>query len=52
MSKTENLKELWAFIRTRKRFWLTPILVVLMLLGILLVFTETSVVAPFICTLF
>ena len=52
MSKTENLKELWAFIRTRKRFWLTPILVVLMLLGILLVFTETSVVAPFIYTLF
>ena len=46
------LGELWAFLRTRKKFWLAPMIIVLALLGLLLVFTETSVVAPFIYTLF
>jgi drug/metabolite transporter superfamily protein YnfA len=46
------LKELWAFMRERKKFWLAPIILVLLLFGALLVFTEGSAVAPFIYTLF
>jgi len=46
------LKELWAFMRTRKKFWLLPIVVVLMLLGVLIVLTQGSAIAPFIYTLF
>ncbi len=46
------LKELWAFMRERKKFWLLPIIVVLVLFGALLVLTEGSAVAPFIYTLF
>jgi hypothetical protein len=44
--------ELWAFMRQRKKFWLFPIILVLLLLGTLLVLTEGSAVAPFIYTLF
>jgi uncharacterized protein DUF5989 len=46
------LRELWAFMRVRKKFWLSPIILVLLFLGALLVFTEGSAVAPFIYTLF
>jgi len=46
------LKELWAFMRERKKFWLLPIMLVLLLFGALLVLTEGSAVAPFIYTLF
>jgi len=46
------LKELWAFMRVRKRYWLTPVIVALLLLGLLLVFSSGSAVAPFIYTLF
>jgi len=46
------LKDLWAFMRERKKFWLAPIVVVLLLLGALIVLTEGSTVAPFIYTLF
>ncbi len=46
------LKELWAFMRERKKFWLAPIILVLLLFGALLVLTEGSAVAPFIYTLF
>ncbi len=46
------LKELWGFLRTRKKWWLLPIIVVLLLLGLLIIFTESSAVAPFIYTLF
>lgn len=52
MAKLEMIKELWAFMRIRKRYWLTPIILILMLFGMLLVFTESSAVAPFIYTLF
>ncbi|MFA6355652.1 MAG: DUF5989 family protein [Candidatus Omnitrophota bacterium] len=48
----EILKELWGFLRTRKKWWLLPILVMLVLLGLLIVFTEGSALAPFIYTLF
>jgi hypothetical protein len=48
----EILKDLWAFMRTRKKYWLLPIIIVLLLFGLLIVFTQGSVVAPFIYTLF
>jgi hypothetical protein len=44
--------ELWAFMRVRKKFWLAPILVVLLVFGGLIVLTQGSAVAPFIYTLF
>jgi hypothetical protein len=46
------LGELWAFMRERKKFWLAPILLVMLLLGGLIVLTQGSAVAPFIYTLF
>lgn len=46
------LKELWAFMKERKKFWLLPIIIVLLLLGGLLVLAQGSAVAPFIYTLF
>jgi hypothetical protein len=48
----EFVGELWAFMKERKKFWLLPIVVVLLLFGSLLVLTQGSVVAPFIYTLF
>lgn len=45
-------RELWEFMRARKKFWLLPIFLVMALLGGLLVFAKGSVVAPFIYTLF
>ena len=48
----EFLSDLWQFMRARKKFWLAPIIVVLLLLSILIVFTEGTVVAPFVYTLF
>lgn len=46
------IQDLWAFMRARKKFWLAPIIVILLLLGGLIVLTQGSVVAPFIYTLF
>ena len=46
------LNDLWAFMRERKKFWMAPIIVVLVLLGMLIVLAEGSAVAPFIYTLF
>ncbi len=48
----EFLKDLWDFMRARKKFWLAPIIIVLLLLGALLVFAQGSAMAPFIYTLF
>ena len=45
-------RELWAFMRVRKKWWLGPILLMLILLGLLVVFTQGTAVAPFIYTLF
>jgi hypothetical protein len=44
--------ELWAFMRIRKKWWLGPIMIFLLLLGVLIVFTEGSALAPFIYALF
>ncbi|BAH77927.1 MULTISPECIES: DUF5989 family protein [Solidesulfovibrio] len=48
----EFLRELWGFLRVRKKFWLLPIILVLLLFGVLVVLTSGSAVAPFIYTLF
>jgi len=52
MSKLAILKEFWQFLRARKKWWLTPIVIMLLLLGLLIFFSQGSVVAPFIYTLF
>jgi len=46
------IKDLWLFLRERKKFWLLPVILVLVILGGLIVFAQGSVVAPFIYTLF
>jgi len=46
------MKELWAFLKVRKKFWLLPMVIVLGLVGVLIIFAQGSVVAPFIYTLF
>ena len=48
----ELLKELWTFLKIRKKLWLAPIIVVMLILGGLLILAQGSVVAPFIYTLF
>ena len=48
----EFLKELWAFLRVRKKLWLLPIIIVVLILGGLLILAQGSVVAPFIYTIF
>jgi len=48
----ELIADLWAFMKERKKFWLAPAIVVLLLLGALLVLAQGSAVAPFIYTLF
>ena len=48
----ELLIDLWGFMKARKKFWLAPIIIVMLLLGMLLVLSQGSAVAPFIYTLF
>jgi len=48
----EFLKDLWDFMKERKKFWLAPIILVMLLLGVLIVVAQGSAVAPFIYTLF
>jgi hypothetical protein len=52
MARRGAVSELWAFMKIRKKWWLLPIIVVLLLVGVLLVFAEGSVLAPFIYTIF
>jgi hypothetical protein len=52
MANQNLIIEFWEFLRVRKRFWLLPIVLVLLLLSALIVFTESSVIAPFIYALF
>jgi hypothetical protein len=52
MAKSGMLGELWAFMRVRKKWWLLPIILVMMLVGALLIFAQGSVLAPFIYTIF
>jgi hypothetical protein len=46
------LKELWEFLRIRKKWWLLPIVIIMLLVGTLLVFAQSSVLAPFIYAIF
>lgn len=52
MEKFVIFKDLWGYLRVRKKFWLLPIIIMLLLLGILIVFTEGTVLSPFIYVLF
>ena len=52
MSNLSIFSELWAFMRVRKKWWLAPIMIMLILLSTLIVLTQGSAIAPFIYTLF
>jgi hypothetical protein len=52
MSKLQVLNELWQFMRENKKYWLAPIVITLVLVGVLLVLAKGSAIAPFIYTLF
>jgi len=52
MSKLSILAELWQFLRVRKKWWLMPIIIVLVLLGGLIILTQGSALAPFIYAIF
>jgi hypothetical protein len=48
----EFVKDLWGFLKVRKKYWLMPIIITLLLFGVLIVLTSGSAIAPFIYTLF
>jgi hypothetical protein len=48
----EFLKDVWGFLRQRKKFWLAPIIIIILMFGALIVFAGGSAIAPFIYTLF
>lgn len=52
MSNVALFKELWAFMRVRKKFWLLPVMFVLFILGALMILSHGSVLAPFIYAIF
>ncbi len=52
MSKIAIVKEFWDFIKVRKKFWLVPIMIILFLMGLFIIFVESSAVAPLLYTLF
>jgi len=52
MNKISTLKQLWEFLKVRKRWWLLPIVVILVIFGILIVVAENSAIAPLLYPLF
>ena len=52
MAKSSLLRELWAFMKVRKKWWLLPLILLLVLVGALLLLADSSVLAPFIYTIF
>lgn len=52
MARRGLVSELWGFMRVRKKWWLLPIILMMLLVGAMLVFAEGSVLAPFIYTIF
>jgi drug/metabolite transporter superfamily protein YnfA len=52
MAKSQVIREFWMFLKQEKKYWIAPIVLVLLLFGLLLVFAQSSAVAPFIYTLF
>jgi Family of unknown function (DUF5989) len=52
VARSSLASELWAYMRIRKKWWLAPILIVMLLVGALLIFAQGSALAPFIYTIF
>jgi hypothetical protein len=52
MARSGLTAELWAFMKARKKFWLLPLIMLMLMIGTLLVFAQGSVLAPFIYTIF
>lgn len=52
MGRLAIVKEIWLFLKVRKKYWLLPIIIMLLLLGLLIIFTESTVLSPFIYILF
>ena len=52
MAKSQVLREFWEFVKHEKKYWLAPMLLIFLLMGLLVVFAGSSAVAPFIYTLF
>ena len=48
----ELAKDIWDFLRVRKKYWLAPLIITIVLMGALIIFTQGSVIAPFIYTIF
>jgi len=48
----ELIKDIWDFLKTRKKYWLAPLIITIIIMGSLIVFTQGSVVAPFIYSIF
>ncbi len=48
----ELLKDLWDFLKERKKYWMAPLIITLVVFGALIIFAQSSVIAPFIYTLF
>jgi len=48
----ELLKDIWDFLKTRKKYWLAPLIITIVFMGTLIIFTQGSVIAPFIYTIF
>jgi len=48
----ELIKDIWDFLKVRKKYWLAPLILMILLMGVLIVFTQGSVVAPFIYSIF
>ena len=52
MGKLSLANEIWLFLRQNKKYWLLPIIIVMVLMGALLIFAQSSALAPFIYTIF
>lgn len=48
----ELIQDIWDFLRVRKKYWLAPLIITIVLMGALIIFTQGSVIAPFIYTIF
>jgi len=48
----ELIKDIWDYLKTRKKYWLAPLIVTIVLMGSLIIFTQGSVIAPFIYSIF
>ena len=52
MAKSQVLREFWEFVKHERKYWLAPMLLIFLLMGLLVIFAGSSAVAPFIYTLF